>query len=211
MIRTDEEIFFSKSFNEQMSWIGQKVEHIIRNNESHKIKKKLKEKGNAAYEENEYIHNIKRLFDIIKSDPKNKGVLREICKAEQELFAYLYDELDARTEEEILVYWNVYLQSYIAELGKHPLFALVEGFDKGRGEDKKVEIIGIYDSIAKLEDAYICALDKLERKQENMKQVLGNMEFQSIKHEKIMINVFDESLGKWEYDVKPGQLFWKEW
>lgn len=94
----DKKIYFPISFNEQMAWLGEEIERTIKNND----------KSN--------IHTINRLFEIIKEDPKNKALLQEICKAEQGLMAYLYDEPGAWSEEQIYAYWNSYLQSYIAEL-----------------------------------------------------------------------------------------------
>lgn len=42
---TDKFIYFPKSFNEQMAWIGKEVEHIIKHNDEHDIKKNIQEKG----------------------------------------------------------------------------------------------------------------------------------------------------------------------
>lgn len=114
--KRDRETYFKKSFNEQMSCIDETVEHIIKYNDKYHIKKDIQEKGKSAYGEQGYTHAINRLFEIIKSDPKNKAVLHEVCKAEQELIAFLYDEPRALTEDEIYAYWNNYLQLYIVEL-----------------------------------------------------------------------------------------------
>lgn len=116
----DKQIFFSRSFNEQMAWIGEEVEHIIKYNEVHKIKEGIKKQGKAAYGEVGYTHTIKRLFEIIKADPKNKALLREVNKAEEELKSFLYDESDALSEKEIFEYWNNYEWAYAAELEDSP-------------------------------------------------------------------------------------------
>lgn len=50
----------------------------------------------------------------------------------------------------------------------------------------------------------------LKNNLENMKGLLGDEVDYIVKHEKIMINVFDEFTGRWYYNVKPEQLFWNE-
>lgn len=114
-----DEQYFSHSFFEQMCWIDEEVEHIIKFNDKFNIKKDIQEKGRAAYGKEGYTHGINRLFEIIKSDPKNKDVLQEVWRAEKELISFLYDEPGALSEEQIFAYWNSYLQSYIAELDMH--------------------------------------------------------------------------------------------
>ncbi len=116
----DRKIYFPKSFNEQMTWIDEEVEHIIKYNDKYHIKKKIQEEGRVAYGKKGYTHAINRMFEIIKSDPKNKAVLHEVCKAEQELISFLYDESGAKSEEEIYTYWNNYLWAYVAELESEP-------------------------------------------------------------------------------------------
>lgn len=44
--KMDEKIYFPKSFNEQMSWIDESIEHIIKHGE---IKKDIQERGRASY------------------------------------------------------------------------------------------------------------------------------------------------------------------
>lgn len=207
----DKEIYFPKSFNEQMAWIDEEVEYIIKYNDKYDIKSSIQEKGRAAYGKEGYTHAINWLFVIIKSDPKNKAVLQELCKAEQELIEYLYDEPGALPENEIYAYWNNYLQSYIAELEAHPMhYVLVKGLDvRHSGEDKNDELLGIYDSMGKLQDAYIIAVQKLEEQHKNITGLLGKKADNIVKHEKIMINAFDEFAGCWYYDVSPEQLFWR--
>lgn len=123
----DKKVYFAKSFNEQMAWIDEEIGYIIR----HKQKKDIQEKGRAAYGESGHTHVINRLFEIIKADPKNQAVLHEVCRAEKELIAFLYDEPGAWTEEKICMYWDSYLQSYIAELRKENIYN-----NDSKGNDK---------------------------------------------------------------------------
>ena len=60
--KMDEKIYFPKSFNEQMSWIDESIEHIIKHG---KIKKDIQERGRASYGKQGYTHAIHRLFEII--------------------------------------------------------------------------------------------------------------------------------------------------
>jgi len=86
----------------------------------------------------------------------------------------------------------------------------VEDYIESIIEDKSShnnEVLGVYDSIARLQDAYIIALQKLEEQHKNMTGLLGNKVAYIVKNEKIMINVFDEFLGKWYYNVKTDRLF----
>lgn len=99
-----------------MAWIDEEVEHIIKYNDVHKLKAGIQEQGKEAYGKAGYTHAINRLFEIVKADPKNKALLCEINKAEEELKAFLYDESGALSEKEIFEYWNNYLRAYVAEL-----------------------------------------------------------------------------------------------
>ena len=110
----DKRIYFPRSFNEQMSLIDEEIELIL------KREKRAKERNlNAEAKINrneEYGHVINRLFEIIKEDPKNVAVLREVETAERELWAFLEHEPGAKSKEEIYAYWHNYLLAYIAEL-----------------------------------------------------------------------------------------------
>lgn len=99
----------------------------------------------------------------------------------------------------------------MAELEAHPMhYVLVKGLDvRHSGEDKNEEFLGIYDSLARLQDTYVMALQKLEEQHKNMTGLLGDKVNYIVKHEKVMINVFDEFTGRWYYDVSPEQLFWR--
>lgn len=207
----DEKIYFPKTFNEQMAWIDEEVKHIIKYNNKYNIKKDIQEKGRAAYGKTGYTHAINLLFETIKLDPKNKAVLHEVCKAEQELISFLYDESGALSEERIYAYWDSYLQSYIAELAEHPVhYVLVKGNKKEHRKGGDVKLLGIYDSLAKLEDAYIIELQKLENRHNKIHGLFGNKGEEIVEQEKIMINAFDEFSGRWYYDVKAGSLFWRQ-
>lgn len=183
----DKQIYFHKSFNEQMAWIYEEVEHIIKYDEKHNIRLKIQQKGIAAYGEAGYTHAIHRLFEIVRADPKNIALLREVNMAEQDLVAYLYDKPDAPAEEEIFRYWNAYMQAYIAELEMHPVHYILY-----RTEKQSKKILGVYDSIAKLQDVYVNAHD-------------------IVKTEKVMIDAFDEFTMSWHNNIKPEKLFSKKY
>lgn len=187
----DKLIYYPKSFNEQMAWLGEEVEHIIKYNNEYKIKKNIQEAGRNTYGENGYTRAINRLFAIIKSDPKNKAVLHEVCRAEQELITFLYDEPGALSEWQIYAYWNSYMQSYVAELDEHSMHYML--IKKQDGEDKNDEFIGIYDSTAKLQESYNIAIYSLKESKEQL-----------------TINAFDEAIGHWYYNLKPEQCFVRE-
>lgn len=205
--KMDKKIYFPKSFNEQMSWIAESVEYIIKHG---KIKKNVQERGRAAYGKQDYTYAIHRLFELIKADPKNGAVLREVYRAEQELMSYLYDEPGALPEAQIAAYWNNYLQAYIAELESRPMhYVLVKGLDVRHAENNN-EVLGVYDSLGKLQDAYVIAFSKLEEQHKNMTGLLGKQVDYIVKYEKVMINTFNEFTGHWQYNIDPDQLFWKE-
>lgn len=198
----DKQIYFPRSFNEQMAWIGEEVEHIIKYNEAHKIKEEIKK---ATYGEVGYTHAIKRLFEIIKADPKNKALLREVNKAEEELKSFLYDESDALSEKEIFQYWNNYEWAYVAELEYAPkAYFIHEGFDENYDTG---EWIGIFYSLSKAKEAYEEAVVQLQNQHEELKNSVGESLSYALEHEKIMIHIFDEKDNRWSYDVNPDELF----
>ena len=59
-------------------------------------------------------HTLKRIFEVIKSDPKNITNLDEIVKAERKLKDYLYD--GKFSDDEMLSCWGKYTQNYMNEL-----------------------------------------------------------------------------------------------
>lgn len=125
----DKETCFPRTFNEQMAWIGEEVEHIIKHDATRQTKQKIRQQGREAYGQVSYTHAIKRMFDIIKADPKNRALMREVDRAEQELTAFLYDEPGTLPEEEIFAYWNNYLWAYTAELESHRIhYFIVRGY-----------------------------------------------------------------------------------
>lgn len=183
----DKEIYFPRSFNEQMTWIDEEVERIIKYNKTRQTKKKIQEQGKAAYGQIGYTHAINRMFEIIKVDPKNKALIREVNRAEQELIAFLYDEPDALSEKEIFTYWNNYMWAYVAELeSQHVHYFIMRGYEEVHDD----EWIGIYHAWHLARDAYNKAAEQLKEE-----------------HQKIMVHIFDETTGKWNYDVDPKLIF----
>lgn len=183
-------IWFSKSFNEQMSWIDEEVDNIIKH-----LKNRIQERGRAAYGEPGYAYAVKQMFDIIKADPKNRALMREIRQAERELIAFLYDEPNAPSEQEISAYWRKYFDAYIAEIEQSPslYYLLVKTPKPGGGSG---EVLGVYRSAGMLKTAYDKAIRELEKEQKDNKT-----------SEKILINSFDEKSNDWQYDIDPKQLF----
>ena len=83
-------------------------------------------------------------------------------------------------------YWNAYLQSYIAEMESHPMhYVLIKGIDVRQDEEEQNnKFLGIYDGLARLEDAYVVAVQKLEEQHKNMTGLLGDKVDYIVKHEK---------------------------
>ena len=78
--------------------------------------------------------------------------------------------------------------------------------DIKKGENRNNQILGVYSSLGKLEDAYVIAHQKLKERHKRIKNKLDYI----VKYEKIMIDVFDEFTNQWYYDVNPEQLFWRQ-
>ena len=179
-----------------MAWIDEEVELILRG------KKRAKERNlnaEAKINRNEGSgHAIHRLFEIIKEDPKNVAVLREVEIAERELWAFFEHEHGAKSEKEIYAYWHNYLLAYIAELDSSPTYYfLVRGYDEFHDGD---EWIGIYDSLTQVQGAYRDAVQVLEQEHKKCGQTY------TIEHEKVRINTFNEITG-WHYDIPYEVLF----
>ena len=102
--------FFGMSFNNQMSWIDETVSHIV----IHNLQPKIREEGREAYGQKGYTHALKRIFEVIKCDPKNITNLDEIVKAERKLKDYLYD--GKFSDDEMLSCWGKYTENYMNEL-----------------------------------------------------------------------------------------------
>lgn len=195
----DKRIYFLCSFNEQMAWIDEEVELILQCE-----KRTRKRNPNAEIvkinRNEDSGHTIARLFKIIKEDPKNVAVLREVETAERELWDFLEQGVGAKSEEEIYAYWHNYLLAYIAELESSPVhYFLICGYDEFHDGD---EWIGIYDSLTQLKSAYEDAVQELEQEHRQYRENSW-----TVGHEKVMVNVFDESTGKWHYDIPYAVLF----
>lgn len=108
----DQEIYLKKSYSEQMAWIGEEVENIINHNRVTTIR----EHGKDSYGMIGSTYSIKRLFEIIKADPKNVEHLNEVNTVEKELIGFFYDDIQHMSEEDIYKYWHSYLERYIEEL-----------------------------------------------------------------------------------------------
>lgn len=102
--------FLGMSFNHQMSWIDETVSHIV----THNLRPKIREEGRESYGRKGYTHALKRIFEVIKSDPKNITNLDEIVKAERKLKDYLYG--GKFSDDEMLSCWGKYTQNYMNEL-----------------------------------------------------------------------------------------------
>ena len=102
------EIYYPMSFLEQMTWVQEDVEQILNNN----TLETMRSAGVERFGEPGYGGSIKRLLEIIKTDPKNKPILREIIKAERELLLFIYDEHTDLTEDYIRNYWKEYFKAY---------------------------------------------------------------------------------------------------
>ena len=87
---------------------GKSAVYILNNN----TLETMRSAGIERFGEPGYGGSIKRLLEIIKSDPKNKPLLREIIKAEKELLLFIYDEHTDLTEEYIRNYWKEFFEAY---------------------------------------------------------------------------------------------------
>lgn len=93
-------VYHSMTFCEQMSWISEEVENLI-----------LLDRANE-----ESSGTIRRLFALIRSDPKNRDLIPEIHKAEADWNAFISGNQDAATAKEMLAFWHGYVQKYENEL-----------------------------------------------------------------------------------------------
>lgn len=158
----DKEIYYPMSFLEQMTWVQEDIEHILNNN----TLETMRSAGIERFGEPGYGGSIKRLLEIIKSDPKNKPLLREIIKAEKELLLFIYDEHTDLTEEYIRNYWKEFFEAYChvleqnnggesnaneTEYGKGPFFLLVTADEWNHDDDRW---LGIYESKTDAREAY---------------------------------------------------------
>ncbi len=194
----DKNTYFPLSLNEQMTWLGEEIERIIKTNKKHEVRKP-NEQG-VGYE-----YSINRGFSMIKEDPKNKALLREIERAEKEWWDYVDDAPGALSDDEILTYWNQYMWAYCAEVDwqqSRTFYFLMRGYDLFHDGD---EWIGIYDNRPRLRIAYHKAVQELE--EEHKKYDASDY---TKANERVKINIFDQSAGKWKYDVPYETLFPEE-
>lgn len=122
------------NFNEQMAQFDSEIDSIIK----HNLKSNISKKGKEAYGELGCASTVKRLFDIIKADPKNQALMREICQAERELIAFLFDEPNALSEQKIIAYWSKYTNAYVTEVQQPPslYYLLIKAADPHSGEKR---------------------------------------------------------------------------
>ena len=104
----DKKIYYPMSFLEQMTWVQEDIEHIL----NKKTLNAMRSAGIERFGEPGYGSSIKRLLEIIKTDPKNKPLLREIINAEKELLSFVYKEQKDLTEDYIRNYWKEYFKAY---------------------------------------------------------------------------------------------------
>lgn len=195
------QVYFERSFNQQMVDICFEVEEIIRSG----AKETIKAMGRENYG-SDTTKVIERLFELTLADPKNLGLSREILRAEADLKAYLYDAPGALPEKEILAYWRGYRDSLLAEAEQHaPYYFLMRGHEDWNHDNDRW--IGIYRTISVLKDEFFRAKDKLEEEKSSAEIAFGKSCSKALSEERVMIHAFDEVDGKWYYDIKPETLF----
>ncbi len=150
----DKRIYYPISFLEQMTFLQEDIEHIL----NKKTLNAMRSAGIERFGEPGYGSSIKRLLEIIKSDPKNKPLLREIIRAEKELLSFIYDEHTDLTEENIKIYWKEYFMAncYVLEqnnrrMSKGPFFLVVTADERNHDDDRW---LGIYVSKKDAREAY---------------------------------------------------------
>lgn len=100
--------WFSITFLTQMVEIEGVMEHIF--GDENKLE--------SIRSDRDYLgepQSIQRVFDIIKSDPKNIALRREIDLAERETYDFLRGAANAPSETYMKEYWSNYLQAWIVE------------------------------------------------------------------------------------------------
>lgn len=196
-----DQVFFEKSFNQQMVDICFEVEEIIRSG----AKVTIKAMGRENYGKSDTAVVV-RYFEFARSDPKNLGLIREILRAEKEFTDFLYDAPGACSKDELLAYWRGFKDSSLAEAEQHsPYFFLIRGHEDWNHDND--QWIGIYRTSSALKDAYFRAMDKPEEEKSSDEAAWGASYSQTLSEERVMIHAFDEAEGKWYYDIKPESLF----
>lgn len=84
-------------------------------------------------------------------------------------------------------------------------YFILRGYDEFRDGD---EWIGIYHSRDEARDVYNKAAGELEKEhQEDIEQYGEKHCKYTATHEKILVNIFNENIGKWSYNVDPQIIF----
>ena len=94
------------SFNRQMSEIAGEVIRLLKRN-------KIIKDNNGYIGEDKVI---KHLFELMKDDPKNKDKMQLIEYAENNYLAYMNDQCDAPTADQLIAFWTGYIEAYIDEV-----------------------------------------------------------------------------------------------
>lgn len=163
------------SFLRQMVEIEGELRHVFCN----------KDRLERLRSEPDYVGEpqiFQSLFEIIKSDPKNAALLREIGRAEEEVYAYLAGAPGAPPEEELRAYWQAYFDAYLAELrsrDNQKFYILSKGGEQPR----------IYTDDYSLMGAYRDALEE---------SAAG-----SGPEPDLRIDAYDESDEHWDYHILP--------
>lgn len=97
--------FCTFTFNRQMSEIAGEVIRLL----------KRSKKDHSYIGEAEVIEH---LFNFMKDDPKNdnKDKMQLIEYAENNYLAYMNDQCDAPTADQLIEFWTGYIEAYIDEI-----------------------------------------------------------------------------------------------
>jgi len=98
--------FCKFSFNRQMSEIAGEVIRLLK-------RSKIIKDNNGYIGEDKVI---KHLFELMKDDSKNKDKMKIIEYAEYNYLAYMNDQCDAPTADQLIVFWTGYIEAYIDEV-----------------------------------------------------------------------------------------------
>lgn len=85
---------------------------IVKERDANSTLEIMRSAGIERFGEPGYGSSIKRLLEIIKSDPKNKTLLRDIITAEKELLSFVYKEHTDLNEDYIRNCWKQYFKAY---------------------------------------------------------------------------------------------------